>query len=383
MAHGQLFKNLTTMVLEENSFLVACRQKISMKGFVSLSKNATIFSVAADILEHVADEYPNKPVLLYSARRPDAYKNNTSMRESIKKALHDAVSFSKLSSLCKLMVPVGLSSLSTSKVSAFLRIDDAKPFHCSAVYAASIHSLSLPFRMDPLGPTANSKHVSGAVDIGELVQMLTGQAWQNMVTILDAAIPAPCLSGDDTHGSFQRNLHPLTPETAVDVEDSQAVESLVVHGVLSSGGHRALISEVMDSVYRAYEHGLPKPMFLHLSTALCPLPIPLPFPSIFGNLVGQHGELLHYPTQGNQSRGSLEISSIPMAARLRSSSAILPFIQKRSDDLRRFGVARGAAGAQVLHDWGFSKDEVEDMEEGLSKMVTMLNPHCELSSDSD
>ncbi|KAK8684091.1 hypothetical protein V6N13_040128 [Hibiscus sabdariffa] len=36
-------------------------------------------------------------------------------------------------------------------------------------------------------------------------------------------------------------------------------------------------------------------MFCHLSTARCPLLIPLPFTSIFGNLVGQHGELLASP----------------------------------------------------------------------------------------
>ncbi|MQL78186.1 hypothetical protein Taro_010615 [Colocasia esculenta] len=339
-------------------------------------------SVAADFLEHIADEYPNKPVLLYSARGPGGCKNATSKRASIKKVLHDAVSFSRLSSLCKLMVPLGLPSLSTSKVSAFLRVDDSKPFHCSAVYAASIHSLSLPFRMDPPGPTENCVYITGAMDVWGLVQMLTGQARQNTVAILDTAIPAPCLKGDSVHGPFMRNLHPLTPETAVDGEDPQAVESLVVHGALSSG-LRASISEVKDSVYSAYQHGLPKPMFLHLSAALCPLPIPLPFPSIFGNLVGQHGELLGNPIQGNIPRGSLDVDSIPMAARLRSSSAILPFIQTRSDNLGRYGIERGAAGTQLLRDWGFAKDEVEDMGESLSRMLTSLNPHVETLSDSD
>ncbi|KAF5193727.1 plasma membrane, autoregulation-binding site, misato segment II, myosin-like, tubulin/FtsZ protein, partial [Thalictrum thalictroides] len=70
-------------------------------------------SVAADFLENIADEYTNTPVMLYSARGPGTYMNPLSQKGSISRALHDAVSFSRLSSLCKLIVPIGLPSLST------------------------------------------------------------------------------------------------------------------------------------------------------------------------------------------------------------------------------------------------------------------------------
>ena len=69
--------------------------------------------MAADLLEHVADEYPNKPVLLFSAR--GTHQKSTSRGSSVRRALHDAVSFSVLSGLSSLMVPVGLPSLSSSK----------------------------------------------------------------------------------------------------------------------------------------------------------------------------------------------------------------------------------------------------------------------------
>lgn len=49
--------------------------------------------------------------------------------------------------------------------------------------------------MEPVGPTADSFDVSGAVDIKVFVQMLAGQARQNTVAILDAAMPAPALNG--------------------------------------------------------------------------------------------------------------------------------------------------------------------------------------------
>lgn len=123
-------------------------------------------------------------------------------------------------------------------------------------------------------------------------------------------------------------------------------------------------------------------MFCHLSASLCPLPIPLPFPSIFGNLVGQHGELIRGQMTDSSWKGSLDVHSIPMAARLRSNSAVLPFLETRLRNLRRFGIERGALGAQLLRSWGFGKEELEEMEEMLSKMVAALCPP-QLSSDSD
>lgn len=138
-----------------------------------------------------------------------------------------------------------------------------------------------------------------------------------------------------------------------------------------------------DSIYAAYDCGLPKPKFSHVSAALCPLPIPLPFPSIFRGCVGQHGELLRTPTEMTPTKGSLEIESIPVAAMLRSSRAVKPLIERRLEGLRKFGMQRGAAGAGLLQSWGFGKDETEDMGEVLAKMVKQFDPHSGMSSDSD
>ncbi|KAK9036938.1 hypothetical protein V6N11_021861 [Hibiscus sabdariffa] len=91
--------------------------------------------------------------------------NLSSMKQKVVRDLHDAVSFSRLSSFCKLIVPVGLPFLSRSKASTFLNIKDESPYHCSVVYVAALHSTSLPFRMEALGPTADSSDVCGAVDV--------------------------------------------------------------------------------------------------------------------------------------------------------------------------------------------------------------------------
>ena len=58
-----------------------------------------------------------------------------------------------------------------------------------------MHSISFPFRMEPIGPTTDLTCASGALDMNEIIHMLAGQARQNMVTILDVAMPAPSLIG--------------------------------------------------------------------------------------------------------------------------------------------------------------------------------------------
>ncbi|KQJ86078.1 protein misato homolog 1 [Brachypodium distachyon] len=340
-------------------------------------------SVAAHYLENIADDYTNTPVLLYCVRDPVTHGPPRTQRESMTRSLHDAVSFSKLSSFCNLMVPIGLPSLSQSYFSPFLSIQDVKPFHSSAVSAAAIHSVTVPFRLQNAGPASNFAHSSGNIDIGELVHIISGQGWQNMVTALDVAMPAPSLT--DGNGLWNiKSLHSLTPEISDEDEDPYSVESLVVHGVMLAGGQRASISQVKDSVCSAYEGRSTKPKFSHLSVSPCPLAIPLPFPSIFRSNIGRHGEILSNHSERTQlPKGSLDVESVPMAARLRSSNAILPFIERRSLSLQKLGVARGTLGSQALRDWGFGKEEIEDMSEHLSKMVRMFHPEDGLTSDSD
>ncbi|KAJ8572826.1 hypothetical protein K7X08_009337 [Anisodus acutangulus] len=68
--------------------------------------------LSAMFLESIADEYPNVPVLLYNAHNPSLQMDSKGRKQAISRNLHDAVSFSRLSELCKLIIPVGLPSLS-------------------------------------------------------------------------------------------------------------------------------------------------------------------------------------------------------------------------------------------------------------------------------
>lgn len=353
-----------------------------IQGFQFMVDDSGGFSaVAADFLENIAAEYSNTPVLLYAVRPP--HLNPRSSKQKVVRDLHDAVSFSRLSPFCKLFVPVGLPFLSGSKASSFLRIEDEKPYHSSAVYAAALHSATFPFRMVQPGPTADSSNMCGAIDVNGIVQLLSAQGRQNTLAILDAAMPVPGFTGTEGERSLLQNLQSLTPEVAEDVEDSQVIEAMNVHGAFVSDSRRASVLEVKNAVHAAYQNSIRRPMFCHLSAAPCPLPIPLPFPSIFGNLIGQQGEILGSPASGSSLRGSLDVHSIPMATRLRSSIAILPFLENRLENLRKLGIRRGAPATELLNTWGFEREEVEDLGETLSTMVSNLKTHSETSSDSD
>lgn len=69
-------------------------------------------SVASEFLENIVDEYTNTPVMLYTVRGSGPKARLQSRNHKILEDLHDAISFSRLSSYCKLIVPVGLPSLS-------------------------------------------------------------------------------------------------------------------------------------------------------------------------------------------------------------------------------------------------------------------------------
>lgn len=61
----------------------------------------------------------------------------------------------------------------------------------------------------------------------------------------------------------------------------------------------------------------------------------------------------------------------------------MPFLETRLRNFRRFGVERGALGKELLRTWGFEKDDLEDLEDVLHKMVNALVPESQLSSDSE
>lgn len=345
--------------------------------------SGNLSGLSADFLEHIADEYSNTPVLLYRVRAKNSYNQTSSLKKVVASGLHDSISFARISQFCKLIVPLEVPTSDIGKASSYIQVNDEKPYHSSAVCAAALNTISLPFRFEEQGPSANLPYLSGAVDISGVIQMLACQGRQNMVATMDVAMPVASVGGKLGNTSLLHNWLCLTPQVDEDTEDMYALEHTSIHGVRSSGGRYALASEVEDAVNSYYENASARPMISHISVTQCPLPIPLPFPCIFSNRVGQYGELLDTPASESSLRGSLDVTSIPMAARLRSTSAVLPFLESKLANLKRFGLGQGALGSELVRSWGFGREELEDMGESFTKMIGTLNPHSQLSSDSE
>lgn len=87
-----------------------------MQGIQFIVDDSGGFSgISVEFLENLVDEYTNTPVLLYAVHGPGSHTSLRSKKRTISGDLHDAVSFSRLSSYSKLIVPVGLPFLNTSK----------------------------------------------------------------------------------------------------------------------------------------------------------------------------------------------------------------------------------------------------------------------------
>ncbi|CAM8879279.1 unnamed protein product [Rhodiola kirilowii] len=314
-----------------------------IQGIQFLVDDSGCFSgLSADFLEHMADEYSNTPVLLYRVKGNNSTDQSLSLKRVVSRDLHESISFARLSQFCKLIVPLGVPTFNIGKAFSYIRVNNEKAYHNSAVYAAALHAISLPFRFEEQGPSTNSPCFSGAVDINGVIQMLACQGRQNMVATMDAAMPVASVNGKLEKQSLLDNWQCLTPQVDDDTEDLYALEHTSIHGVRNSGRY-ALASEVEDA----------------------------------------YGELLDTPISGSSSRGSLDVSSIPMAARLRSTSAILPFLESRLSNLTRFGLGHGALGSELVRSWGYGREELEEMGETLTKLIGTLDPHSQASSDSE
>lgn len=73
-----------------------------------------------------------------------------------------------------------------------LLIQDAKLFHSSAVYAAAINSITLPFRMEISGPSVTSQ--AGGVGSSDLETSLR-LIWCSSARRVALAFPAPGVPG--------------------------------------------------------------------------------------------------------------------------------------------------------------------------------------------
>lgn len=124
--------------------------------------------------------------------------------------------------------------------------------------------------------------------------------------------------------------------------------------------------------------------YCQLSVSPNPVPIPVPFPCIFGPNISARGDILPNSIASVAGRGGLDILSIPVAARLTSRDSLLPYVKGRLMSFRKLGLSRASIGGGVLEDWGFMKEEVQDLAEVLGNLAGAYSDRMHASStDSD
>ncbi|CAM6084347.1 unnamed protein product [Calypogeia fissa] len=347
-----------------------------MQGFQFLVDDLGGFScVAADVLDDIVEEYGKTPISLYTVRPPD---DGPSFNGTLTRRLHDAVSLARLAPLATVTIPLGLTSIAQSAFAENLLIQDGKLFHSSAVYAAAINNITLPYRMEVSGPLGTSQGSGlGGTDIGTSLRLISCSSARR-VALLEAAFPAPGVPDAQSERGYNlQKLSSLTPNTGTDFDTNQVAEMLVVQGArLTGSGGPATTSQVHDSLVRSSERlaragtNPRRGMVLsHLAISPCPLAIPLPFPCIFSPFVGKHGDILSKPVVStNRGRGGIDVVCTPVTTRVSTSGAIVPYIVKRWEDMQRLGLGRATAGPRLLEDWGFAREEVQELGENLSGM---------------
>lgn len=121
-----------------------------------------------------------------------------------------------------------------------------------------------------------------------------------------------------------------------------------------------------------------------LSVSRNPLPIPVPYPCLFGPYVSARGDILPNPIASTTGRGGLDVLSSPVAARVTSSDSLLPYVKGRLLNFRKLGLSRGSVGGGVLEDWGFAKEEAQDLAEVLGNLASAYSDRSyDSSTDSD
>ena len=152
-----------------------------------------------------------------------------------------------------------------------------------------------------------------------------------------------------------------------DVDDRNSdcfVEACVLASGLQSS---APVAEAYDALQRdilTQRYGL---CVRHLAVSRQPLPIPLPFPLIFSVPTLMPGAVLS-GCQKPENVGP-DVVAAPVLTRLATGPQLLPLLRHKISVMKSLGGRRGAPGAAILADWGFAREDTEEMVEQLQRLV--------------
>ncbi|GBG84238.1 hypothetical protein CBR_g38209, partial [Chara braunii] len=388
-----------------------------LQGFQAIVDDSGGFAaVAADVLSEIADDYGRSPCLLFSVRPPVAAGGSISASQRSISEINNSLSYGVLSGLATCYVPMGRKEFmpqgselgSGQGYFPHIVVNEAKPYHTSALYAAAIEACTLPWRLRREGSALAAEGPLGCTDLHSIVNMLHLRARMNIAAAA-IAFPTSAISGPNAQASLMKAEKERMDEKCVHMTSqlkwlTEGMSDDRISSSLSSSASTALATvsgrpfsemnvlrgaRVSDPATGGYVTASvgdanaalcdslskeQRPMIMrHIVVAQQPLALPLPFPRLFRPYVTEHGDIEGAAAHQGRSfepwrlKGGADVTSAPILARLSATAAILPALETAQDKLGPSSSRTGVA--DVLEKWGFSRVEVEEIRERLSDLV--------------
>ncbi|RUS91570.1 hypothetical protein EGW08_000685 [Elysia chlorotica] len=315
--------------------------------------------VGASLLSFLADEYSSKSKFVFAVTPPNVPDKTAKERSC--RIINSALSLYHGCELGSLYLPLSMSSSLWKSVGnpvtlPYLDCKTNLDYHTSAVLAASIDTMTLPYRKD----TAPSRIVDITSSFG---------SFGRKVACLNSSLPFPMKTGS----SFQDSLISLgkadpwvslTPH--VKCLDSPYYQSCVVRGISDSMVKRSQQSKsprgmlsscsTVDDVLRLYlSETYPSSMNAGC-TMRDGLMVGSPFPHMFSSNINHKGFISDTKRSVNSG-----VYSVPAMTSLQSSSNIYNYVASLQQNVSQFNINRHSHFLEA----GMEEDDYAEMVEGL------------------
>eukprot|EP00873_Tetraselmis_striata_P018141 jgi/Tetstr1/438405/TSEL_026971.t1 len=368
----------------------------SLQGFQVMAEDLGGWGrVAADVLAELREDYANKKVLLFSVRAPIPPSSGEmadvapSRSDRCWPALNRALSTAALSESVSLYIPLECPPPAVS--APLLHWDRHQAFHTSALCAAAMDTATLPFRLQP------GQH--GADDMDAWLELATGGRSHRSMTLssLFGHLPAPQLASahDIAAAADQRRRDagsnaPCALRGALAFSEGHPCasgrdlrsESVVLRGLRTADSRAARAGEAQAALDEwLLTERLQLRALRHRCVAPQALPVPLPFPNLFSPALSRSGDAAaHMVSPPPPPRGRLSVASLPVLTRLQHSGASRAVLGQQVTGFRE--ARRSAAGSTTLSAWGYSREDLDEVEERVHDVIGTL-PQALFGSDSD
>lgn len=311
-------------------FVEECERFIGFQTFVDLD-NAN-GCAASDIFVELRDEFPKKTILTFGNLFTQSLSSSTSEREKNERiTLNHSLSLSNLKQFSDLIVLLSLNELEDSNRFPFLDYNIDDKYQTSSIFASSIETCTLPYRLKQ-----NKQTFSG------FTSHLARTPSTN-ISALSTSFPLPVSHDINIFEVFRDKekclykaeyMSPLSPIEMVKEHCEPFCESVFIRGVPEWALKKSGIDDFgqMDLLFNnLIQYQCPHRYFMAHNE---PSMIPVPYPYFFKQNISEDGIIMNSDSyQRNQ-----QVKSIPMLTHLQTTSQIRPFFKDLSKKLKNIDI---------------------------------------------